>query len=280
MSEVFLDTSIAIARVVHSPEMKQRIADRISKYQASVISLIVRQEFKRRLLKEAQYLLRQLNEKRSYVKVMRHVVDVLGPWQNRRRNICLEMLVLVHETADDRELTERAIRILRTLLRCGLADLTNSINYEVTESECLCAQYPVMEMVKYKRYDFGSDKCSKVSGGCGIERFLIAHQKELRLILDRLKGVTEKSDELQKSEAFIEAVLEDSSRARALDPCLTVGDLVIALESIDVSAFYTLNRKESLHLSRVLQQDLIIRPKNPQHDDEVLLNSNEHWPDS
>src|ERR1700694_4768289 len=117
MSEVFLDTSIAIARVVHSPEMKQRIADRISKYQASVISLIVRQEFKRRLLKEAQYLLRQLNEKRSYSKVRWHVIDVLGPWQNRRRNICLEMLESIYRTASDKELTERAIRILRVLLR-------------------------------------------------------------------------------------------------------------------------------------------------------------------
>lgn len=48
---------------------------------------------------------------------------------------------------------------------------------------------------------------------------------------------------------------------RKSDPCLEVGDLIIALESIDVQTFYTLNRKESLHFCRVLDQDLIIRPK-------------------
>jgi len=89
---VFLDTSIQIARVVHSPETKERVAACVNGFEQSVTSDVVRQEFKRRLLKEAQYLLNQLNKRQSYAKVLRHITDVLPPQQGRKRNICLELL--------------------------------------------------------------------------------------------------------------------------------------------------------------------------------------------
>lgn len=286
MSELFIDTSIAIARVVHGPEMKKRIQARILKHDSSVISLVVRQEFKRRLLREAYYLLRQLNEKRSYIKVLRHVTDVLGSWQDRKRNICLETLALMQENASgkpvsDAELTERAIRTLRSLLRSGLNDLRNSVSFEVVTSECHCSQYPVVEKVKYKKYEFGPTECSKTGTSCGVERLLAAREHELKAILAYLRTLPKKTDELQKAESFIDETLTDFSRAPIHNPCLEVGDLIIALESIGVQTFYTLNRKESLHFSRVLNQDLVIRPKNPVHDDEVLSHtaSNE-WPTS
>jgi len=286
MSEVFLDTSIAIARVVHSAETKKRIEERISKYESSVFSLVVRQEFKRRLLKEAQYLLRQLKEKKSYLRVLRHVSDVLGPWHARKRNICLEALILVHEgeggkPVDDSELTERAKRTLRSLLRGGLKDLASSNTYEVLASQCACAQYPVVEKLKYERYEFGPEQCSKTGGRCGIADFLVDHKKSLNAILTHLKSITKKSSELEQIQGFIENVLANPGNADSYDPCLKVGDLIIALESSGIEAFYTLNRKESLHLSRLLSQDLIIRPKNPTNDDEIFLSkSSHHWPAS
>lgn len=284
MSEVFLDTSIVIAQVVHSQDTKRRIADRVSKYEASVISLVVRQEYKRRLLKEAQYLLNQLNDKGSLIKVHRHVVDVLSssPFHSRKRNICLEMITEVFETGDDKELTERAFRYLRTMLRCGLSDLDNRVNYELTESECACAQYPVTEKSKYKRYEFGPDECRRTGASCGIERFLRLKEKKLREILTYLRALPagKKTDELKNAESFIEKLLVDFTRALSMNSCSTVGDLIIALESSSVPVFYTLNRKESLHLCRVTRQDLLVRPKNPAKDDEEYLQPSSTWPDS
>src|SRR5438270_523591 len=57
---IFLDTSILIARLVHSTEKKQSIERRLAKHSQKVTSLVVRQEFKRRLLREVEYLLRQV----------------------------------------------------------------------------------------------------------------------------------------------------------------------------------------------------------------------------
>src|ERR1051326_6001106 len=63
---VILDTSIQIARVVHGPKTKKRIRERLARHEQAVSSLVVRQEFKRRLLGEAEYLLRMLHRYRSF----------------------------------------------------------------------------------------------------------------------------------------------------------------------------------------------------------------------
>jgi hypothetical protein len=80
---VFLDTSIQIARFVHGPETKRRIRERIDQYDLSITGEVVKQEFKRRLLKEAQYLLNLFDRFGSFQRVWRHVLDVLPPQGQR-----------------------------------------------------------------------------------------------------------------------------------------------------------------------------------------------------
>jgi hypothetical protein len=276
---IFIDTSIAIARTVHSSATKLRITERLGQHEIVVSSLVAKQEFKRRLLKEAQYLLNLINQKRSLVSVLRHVVDVLPPQWARKRNICLEMLTKVFERASDKELTERARRYLRQLLRAGLADFTNSVHNVVWQSGCACSYYPVTEVIAYKRYDFGPIKCSRVSNRCGIDEFFELQRDTAELILAKLSGLAgrTKSAEILKIEASIKRVLSDTDSIHSIDPCLTVGDLIIALESVNVGFFYTLNGKESQHLCRILNQSLIVRPKNPEHEDIICLNADTTW---
>jgi hypothetical protein len=281
MSEVFLDTSIIIARFVQSKEAKRRISERLTNYDASITSLIVKQEFKRRLLKEAQYLLNQLDDKGSFQKTLRHVASVLPPQSERKRSICLDMLLTVFEGADDPELTDRAKRYLRTLLRTGLKEFEDSVSYITWESGCACSHYQVKEKIPYKRYEFGPDKCSKTGDSCGVIEFLKSRHKEMHQILGKLKSLpeTKKSDELKAAQSFIEKVLDDPASAQKMEPCLKIGDLMIALESVGISVFYTLNSKESQHLCRALGQTLIVRRKNPEHEDVVCSNEDENWPE-
>jgi hypothetical protein len=282
LSEVFLDTTIMVAQMLREPGMKRRIADRIGCYSGSVTGLVVRQEFKRRVLKEAQYLLNQLNDKGSYQKVRRHVMNVLPPQQQRKRQICLNMLEVIFEQADDAELTERARRYLRSLLRVGLTtEFDDRVNRVVWDSGCACSKFPMEEKRPYKRYEFGPDECSKTGGTCGVADFLKARGKEMRRVLERLKNTpaVRKSPELRDAEIFIEKVLEALSEAEAMDPCLTVGDLLIAMESVGILTFYTLNGKESQHLCRALEQTLVVRPNNPEREDIECLNTADHWQD-
>lgn len=277
---LFLDTSIMIARVVHSPEMKKRIAERTSQHSTVLTSLVVKQEFKRRLLREANYLLKQLSAKGSYRKVRRHVLDVLTRRHYRKQKICLETLETVFENSDDRELTERLRRYLRTLLRFGLSDFAASVDYVLWDSGCACSYFPVVEKSQYLAYDFGPDQCSKAGDNCGIVNFVLARKATMKEILKCLVEIPEgdKSPELKKSESFIQSALTNPERARESDPCLTVGDLVIALESANVPAMYTLNCRESQHLCRALRQDMIAQSPNYNKDEVVCLAADKEWP--
>jgi predicted nucleic acid-binding protein len=88
---IFLDTSIQIARFIHSPEAKRRIDERIREFDLKVTSSVVRQEFKRRLLRESKYVLEQLSRRNSYAEVYHHIVQLPDLWHKRKKNICLRM---------------------------------------------------------------------------------------------------------------------------------------------------------------------------------------------
>lgn len=268
---LFLDTSIQIARQVHAPEMKSRIQARLATFALTASSDVAKQEFKRRLLKEAQYLLNQFEKRKSYAEVQRWVSDVLPPQQHRKRKICLQMLQTVFENADDSELTERSKRYLRTLLKTGLAAFDASVDQIVHDSGCACARYPVTEEKRYVRYSFGPEECSDTEGACEIAKFMDGRKDVLQQILTYLEAVAEvdKSDEIKRAEAAIRRVLVNPQAAYTSSACLMLGDLVIALESIGFLAFYTINEKESRHLCRALKQNLIVRPVNYESDDRL-----------
>src|SRR5438105_1637387 len=119
---IFLDTSILIARLVHSTEKKQSIERRLAKHSQKVTSLVVRQEFKRRLLREVEYLLRQVDEHGSVQKVRRHIHERLPAQLVRKRNICEALIGTVDEQDSEEDLTDRLRLYLRGLLRDGLED--------------------------------------------------------------------------------------------------------------------------------------------------------------
>lgn len=267
---VFLDTTIQIARLVHSPEIKSLVEQRLGQYHVKVTSSVVKQEFKRRLLREAAYLLETLARLGSYSRVMRHVTDVLPPQQNRKRNICIQTLETVDENDTDEDRTDRMKLYLRSLLTDGLSQFEESVDCVLAGCECACANTPIREVRKYERYEFGTQKCSRAKGKCGVIEFLRRNGARLRDIFGVIRGLSpkDKSIELRQAEKFVESVLADAQCARGLNPCSVVGDLLIALESAGIAVFYTMNRAESQYLCQALGQHLVVRPRNPDNPDE------------
>lgn len=145
-SDLFLDTSIQIARQVHGPQTKAAIKKRISQHAKHISSLVVRQEFKRRLLKEAAYLLNLLHRYKSFDEVNQHVIQLFGRWHQRKRTLCLQTLAQVHE-GSDAERTERFRLYLRSLLVLGLRRFDQSVDEVRTDSGCGCAQQAIIEKV-------------------------------------------------------------------------------------------------------------------------------------
>lgn len=279
---VFLDTSIQIARLVHGPQTKAGIRQRLAQHERVFTGLVVRQEFKRRLLKEAEYLLRLLHRYKSFDEVHQHVIRLFGSWPGRvrKRTICLQTLAQVHG-GSDAERTDRLQLYLRSLLVTGLKQFDRKFGEVLQDSACACARMAIVEKQALRRYDLGPEHCSKTKpGACGIVQFLTSRQLNWQAIQAQLKSIPDnkKSLEIKNAERFLERLVSNPNKARNDDPCLTVGDLVIALESAGISIFYTLNSKESQHLCRALDQTLIVRPIDPTKAEVICLKNDPNWP--
>lgn len=279
--ELFLDTSIQIARHVHGPQTKAAIKKRLSLHSKHVTSLVVRQEFKRRLLKEAAYLLNLLHRYQSFDEVNHHVIRLFGPWHARKRNICLQTLAQVHGGTDG-ERAERLQLYLRSLLVSGLRRFDQSVDELRTDSGCACARQAVVEKIQLRRYELGNDRCSHAKpGSCGIREFLENRTELATKIAQYLRALPpeKKSAEIQKAETFLAKITDDPAKAAGEDPCLTVGDVLIAMESAGISPFLTLNSTESQHFCRVLGQTMIVHPVDPTKSEIVCLAEEKAWPE-
>lgn len=283
--DLFLDTSIQIARHVHGPQTKAAIKKRLSQHSKHVSSLVVRQEFKRRLLKEADYLLRQLHRYNSFDEVNQHVIQLFGQWPSRirKRNICLQTLAQVHG-GNDTERTERLRLYLRSLLVLGLRRFDQMVDELRDDSGCACAQQGVVEKVKLSRYEYklGNEKCSRANvGSCGIREFFEKRTDLKSKIAQFFKAIPpeKKSPEILKTEKFLAKITDEPAKVANEDPCLTVGDLLIAMESAAVSHFFTLNSAESQHFCRVLEQTMIVRPIDPTNPEIICRAEDDTWPE-
>lgn len=280
-SIVFADTSIAIALFVHSPETKLRIREQLSQHKLKWTSLVVRQEFKRRLLKEAYYLDRKLDQLGTYKRVHRDVATHLPPQWQRKRNICLDTLSTVDEMDNEQDKTDRLRLFLKYLLERGTVKFERFFDFIVEDSGSACGRQDVRKDLQGK-YNFGPQRCSKVQGLCGIEQFLSSRKNQVMMIRDLIHkdgiGNVAKTREINNSEDFIECFLREPNNIQTRDPCLTTGDLIIALESARAGNFYTMNAKESQFFCRALNQGLIVRKKHPKHQDIVCDAVDEKWP--
>jgi hypothetical protein len=268
---VFTDTSIHIARSFKSAALREKIEQRLSSFDLVITGLAVRAEYRRRVLGEAKYLLRLLNEYNSAKRVQHHIVDELGGGKNqRKRTISLELLTTFYPKENDAAHSERLKSLLRSLLVGGLSDFDDSVDCVLTESGCGAGKQNIKEIVPYKKYDIGPTSCSELRGSCGIELF-IANKRELleriSAYLQNLSAET-KTQELISAEKVLTRILSGENPS-TLNLCKTVGDLVIALESASIGTVYTQNIKESRHLCRSLGQTVIYRNNHPEEQETV-----------
>lgn len=282
-SAVFLDTSIQIARFIGEPEIKERIRARIREFKFSVTSLVVRGEFKRRLLRDADYLLRKIDRYGSYRKAM-YAVTRLSAHHSRKEKICerlsLEILPRLFGTETEEEQTARARVTLKSLIKTGLKEFDDGVGSVLKDSGCACGCASIQAKRGGATFEFGTEKCSQ-RGGCGVERFLNDRRDTLLKLLTHLRQIPaeKRTQEISKSIDFLETYCGSAKDARSAQPCLKVGDLLISLESAEIRSFYTLNGKESQHLCRALRQTLIVCRTDPESDDVVCAAKAPVWPE-
>lgn len=274
MSSIFIDTSIVIARKLHGPKTKQLIENRLAQYENIFIGLVVLQEYKRRVLKEVNYLLSTINRLESYTEACRWVSTHLPPQLNRKRNINLDIICKIGELPDypqsEKDKTDRARIYLKAFLKYGMGELEESIDTIIQTSGCACAKQEIIFTAR-EVPNFGVEDCSKLGAECNVDNLLKEHIALLVDIAESIEcgkcGIP--TAELLKIAEFIRKYLQ-GTEVHSLEPCKNVGDLLIALESIGTQSFYTMNKNESELLCSCTEQELIVRPNNYGHPDQII----------
>jgi len=279
---VFLDTSIQIARMLREQEMRARIVAWTARYRLKVTGSIAVHEFRNRVLRDTAYLLTKLNKFNSYQRTLDHVTNVLPRQMERRRRICLPILHRLIFGASDAELTERARRYCRSLLIYGEARFLQGVDSTGPGIGCYLAQVPVREKRRYERYEFPDQRCSKSLGQCTLPRSLEGKIELCGRLLQFLDGLppARLTGELNRARTFLRLVVsgEPPERLFREDPCLQVGDLLLAVESERVSDVYTMNYSESQAYCDILGQDLTVRPNNPEAAERHYRQAEKPWP--
>jgi hypothetical protein len=281
---VFVDTSIHIARALRAPAMRNRIESWLARYSLRISGSIARVEFRNRVLRDIDYLLTKLNQTRSYGATLRYVHEVLPRAMERKRRICvfaLHRLLPGSAPRSDAELTERARRYCRLLLVFGETGLSTSIDRFEAGVGCRQATESIQERRPYRSYVFPHRACARPSLPCGIANALGQEMDLCRRLLAGLRLVPPEqvTTELLRSRDFLERVVEhDGVDMEAVNPCTTVGDLLLAIESAGVSDVYTMNWRESRFFCDVLDQDVAVRPNNPAAPEREYLRSKRPWP--
>jgi len=273
---VFLDTSIQIDRLVGSADMKRKIALRVEEYDVATSGLTVRLEFRRRLLKEAEYLLLLLEEKGTVTAVQRHLQEVLTARHSRKLMISLAVLNTWFESGGDLDATDRAREYLRFLLLLGEDQVFAGVEVG-DDGACGCGRASVRELTAYRKYDFGIQKCSKARE-CDVEPFLAKHREKIKRVVAAIDDLPQakRTEELARTRRFFADWLR-TGVARSADPCTQVGDALICVESARSTSVYSKNRRESSVLCAALGQEFVFRPKNPKHEDVVCPAGDEAW---
>ncbi len=276
---IFTDTSIHIARLLREPEIKKMVEQRLASYDLVVSSSVVVQEFKRRVMSDAIYLINQLNQRGSYQKVRRHVEILPDKWK-RKQQICFGMLNEIFETVgrvDDSELTERAIRYLHTLIKHGITNFKRKLGHVIPGTECYLSKLPIKVKERYKRYEPIETKCCKVFPLCSVADFLKEKIDLCKQLLEYLSDLPDKTKELESTLGFLREFITNPETIHKKNPCYCVGDLLIALESNKIPDFYTMNYKESKFFCDVLDQNLIVLPNNPDNPERTCSKNSKPW---
>lgn len=277
-SAVFLDTTILEARNFKSVKQKRKIAKRLKTFDFRATSAVARQEFKRRVVGDAIYLYEQLSTLKNIRQLLQKVSN-LPALQNRKLKICLDVFATtaLDPAPSEEEQTERCLLQLKSFIDTWRDQIDSSVDHVIELAGCSASESDVVALKSgYKR---PSKHCTDFPG-CGIGTFLASPdcQRNVVKIDTQLKGITgAKSDEIQTTGEFIAAIRSSPDDVRNADPCLTVGDFLISLESSKIPTFYTMNFKESQHFCRALDQNLIVVPSNDENV-EVEFNSSDKVP--
>ena len=272
---VHLDTSLQIERC-KTGRKAEPVLSFLRDFRFVSTSSYARLEFKRAWLQRLAYLYSLSGQVKTIGEVSGVLADKLGshPLHRRQLSTCLQAIEAFLLPTNDRISETAQLTRMRAHLRGAVLNAFSwweaSVTHEYNGTNCVRAS----ERPRVSgggKLDVSIPKCRRNAIRCRIHSFLQDNRVHLRAIkaeIDRLGSNA--SDELIKAGAVLDAFEDDPEKVCQDDVCVKLGDILVAIDGIDIGSFAANNDKEWIPLARALQKHLL-DPLRPQNCESALL---------
>ncbi len=248
--ELFLDTSIQIARKDYDKDEVDTIDKLLSNYDSTCTSTYVKLEFKQSHIQDLIYLHRTLINEKSFSKTL-HIAKGLNAHPGHKRKLsnilealCSHFAAIKSFSSDDNfdiDLAEKLAFSLEIVLENIWDWFEKSVTKISDCTECIRAK----EAPKKRTYVFEarvkSCKSSKIR--CKLNKYFKEKEKEFLQIRDYIKGLDDskkkKIDELNNIVEAIEVGLKNPDDLCNTPVCRKLGDALVAIEAIQSKEMFT-----------------------------------------
>jgi hypothetical protein len=267
VTTVHLDTSLQIERCKAERKAKP-VTDFLKSFRFLSTSSYAKLEFKRAWLQRLAYLYSLSGQVRTIGELSGVLADKLGshPSHRRRLSTCLQAIEAFLSPANDSLSAAVQLTRMRSHLRVAVLNAYSwweaSVTYEYNGTKCVRAS----EQPRISgggRLDVSIPKCRRDAIRCRILGFLQqnkVHLQAIKVEIDRLGSNA--PDELREAKAILDLLENDPERVCQDDICAKLGDILVAVDGIDIEYLAANNDKEWVPLARALQRHLLnpLRP--------------------
>jgi hypothetical protein len=262
VTAVHLDTSLQIERCKAGRKAKP-IVSFLRDFRFVSTSSYAKLEFKRAWLQRLAYLYSLSGQVKTIGELSGVLADKLGshPLHRRQLSTCLQAIEAFLLPTNDKISEAVQLTRMRAHLRVAVLNAYSwweaSVTHEYNGTNCIRAS----ERPRISgggKLDVSIPKCRRNAIRCRIHSFLQDNREHLRAIkaeIDRLGSNA--SDELKGARAVLDIFEDDAEKMCQDDICVKLGDILVAIDGINIESFAANNDKEWVPLARALQKHLL-----------------------
>jgi hypothetical protein len=249
-SKLFLETTIQIERLSADIDRKEKIEEKISRFDWTLSSTYVKMEFKRRFVQDLVYLYNEaLLGAENIGDVFSRINKLRSDYHNRKIKGIMASFHRFFSDKGDEEVSgplgkgtlEKAVPYFKNLIEIVWEQFSREINEIIDETGCYNAKTGP-KLIREK-FDNRIKKCKKEDIKCKIIEFFNQKREYFKTIYEELSRMDCLDDEQQKLKNTLEIALKDPGIMTERKNCWNCGDAIIAVESPGDVVLCTTNLK-------------------------------------
>jgi len=259
---VHIDTSIQIEKC-KAPKKAKVVEESLKAFRFKSTSSYAKYEFKNAWLRDLAYLYSASQKVGRLEDLLGYISDRLGahPANRSRVSRCLQAVERFLSQVPGSISYEASLARVRSLLRNAIlgayAWWDSSITHEYNGTGCVRA-YEQPKELSGGKIDVSVPRCSRDNIKCTIQRFFEQNKQHFIAIGLAIKELgNNASEELQQAKKIIEDAEKNREGLCDDGVCRRLGDVLIAVDGLNMDCFAANNDKEWMLLADVLGKELI-----------------------